>query len=297
MSRQHSQMHSALCPISLQQSAQILPLFGRLHQQLVARSVLVGNTRGAIWVDDPSRPNLAVLWDRAHHLYVAAQDIPSSAVAAMRQFLRDVIVPHAAAHQMDHYMISPSSVQADALLKVALPNASCRERILLTLTHTGSPKTESGFPDSSLHPLPINAALLQRGLGHTEDLRREIQNMWDSQDLFLQQGFGYCIVADREIVCWCTAEYVGPGWCGIGIETLQPYQQRGLATATATAFVQHCAAHNIIPHWDCWSSNVASLRVARKVGFDSIERYQVFIARFNDLQERSQANEGDTTSI
>jgi RimJ/RimL family protein N-acetyltransferase len=93
------------------------------------------------------------------------------------------------------------------------------------------------------------------------------------------------VVGERQIVCWCTAEYVSCGWCGIGIETIQAYQRRGLATATATAFLAHCAAHGIQPHWDCWANNVPSVRVAEKVGFALVEEYEVHCGRIEDLRD------------
>jgi len=80
-------------------------------------------------------------------------------------------------------------------------------------------------------------------------------------------------------VCWCTAEYVSDRKLGIGIETLPAYQGRGFATLTAAAFVQLCCARGLMPHWDAFQSNAPSLAVARKVGFEPVAEYAVFLAR------------------
>jgi RimJ/RimL family protein N-acetyltransferase len=91
--------------------------------------------------------------------------------------------------------------------------------------------------------------------------------MWPSEEQFYEHGFGVLATQDDEIVCWCTAEYVGPTHCGIGIETTPGFQRRGIATATAVAFVRDARARGITPCWECGASNVASRRVAEKTGF------------------------------
>ena len=110
--------------------------------------------------------------------------------------------------------------------------------------------------------------------------------MWGSVEAFLRGGFGYCIASEREIVCWCTAEHVSPGWCGVGIETISEYQRRGLATTAATAFLSHCVGNGIRMHWDCWADNAPSVRVAEKIGLDVVERYEVACGTIVDLQRR-----------
>ncbi len=72
-------------------------------------------------------------------------------------------------------------------------------------------------------------------------------------------------------MCWCTSEYVSEAKCGIGIETIQPYQNMGIATATTARFVDFCLRQNITPHWECEIHNTASIRVADKVGFKRLQ--------------------------
>jgi len=108
----------------------------------------------------------------------------------------------------------------------------------------------------------------------------EIRQMWPSIDRFAKFGFGFSVVTEGRVACWCTSEYVSKGKCGIGIETLQGYRGRGLATIAASAFVEHCVARRIKPYWECNAENVASRRVAEKIGFTEELDYPTYYGKF-----------------
>ena len=50
----------------------------------------------------------------------------------------------------------------------------------------------------------------------------------------------------------------------------------------AGEFVRHALASGVNPHWDCWTSNTPSVRVAEKVGFADMYDYKVAIGTFGD---------------
>jgi hypothetical protein len=92
-----------------------------------------------------------------------------------------------------------------------------------------------------------------RMLSNFAEVTAEIGSCWNSMADFRRAGFGFCAHDAGTIVCWCTAEYVSDGQCGIGIETVAAYRGRGFATLTASAFVEHCAGRGVVPHWDAWA--------------------------------------------
>jgi RimJ/RimL family protein N-acetyltransferase len=121
--------------------------------------------------------------------------------------------------------------------------------------------------------------LANHRLQNVQHVIAEIESCWPSLQQFYDKGFGVTLLlGEEEIVCWCTAEYVSAGRCGIGIETDEAYQNRGFATLTAAAFVEDCLARQVAPHWDSWTTNVPSLAVAEKVGFRMVQEYFVYLA-------------------
>jgi RimJ/RimL family protein N-acetyltransferase len=90
------------------------------------------------------------------------------------------------------------------------------------------------------------------------------------------------LISDRyEVVSWCTAEYVSPGQCGIGIETIEAYQRQGFAKVTANAFLQHALSLGWQMYWDTWQGNIASVHVAQNLGFRKLVDYSVLLVQLD----------------
>lgn len=79
--------------------------------------------------------------------------------------------------------------------------------------------------------------------------------------------FGYSLVYDDKIVSECTACFVGGGQAEISVETIEQHRNKGLATITCAAFIEHCISINLIPNWSCWDFRTASIALAKKLGF------------------------------
>jgi len=103
--------------------------------------------------------------------------------------------------------------------------------------------------------------------------------MWSSPQAY-RARFGSVARVGDTIVYWCTAEYVSERMCGIGIETIENYQNQGIASATAAHFINECLRRQVTPHWECDQQNIGSKRVAEKVGFDLLQETVVWSGYF-----------------
>jgi hypothetical protein len=124
--------------------------------------------------------------------------------------------------------------------------------------------------------VPIDRLFVQTERENRQGLLGEIAWMWPGTReqavvRFLEHGLGSAAVVENRIVCWCTAEYVGVRRCGIGVETIEAYQRRGVATSTTAHFVAAALRRGLTPHWECDTANLPSVRVAEKVGFRPVE--------------------------
>ena len=256
----------------------VRPFFHPPQLALVMAGVLAGNSPARIWVDDPVQPSAALMWDKAHCLYwlTAAATSPST-VAAFHNLFTQTLLPEAVSRGIrvvKVYDNGPDAAAAIPTLFAPLALES-RARSLYTFADPVAAAPAAPLP-AGFHLQPIDRPLLEeRGLENAAALRAEVESCWTSRDAFYNNGFGFCLVQGQTIVGWCTAEYVSAGQCGTGIETIEAYQQRGLATATAHAFVGHCLSLALVPHWDAWQTNLPSIRVAEKVGFRHMLDYTV----------------------
>ena len=79
-------------------------------------------------------------------------------------------------------------------------------------------------------------------------------------------------VVDGRIVGTAHTAALTPRYADIGVSTGEEWRGRGFATAAASIVARRIQATGRIPVWSCGEDNMASLRVARKLGFEEVSR-------------------------
>jgi RimJ/RimL family protein N-acetyltransferase len=257
------------------------------HLELVQVSIAAGNTAGHLWiVPQIGGSSLLLLWDKGNNALYLAGDVqaPSSLGHLAAIVATDLRAQMLAMGRRQFKARALSASLEHALPQVFADIALCEYPELFyiydtarTLTHVVPPR----LPEVSIVPI-THDLLAQSDLAGSGDVRAEIRWMWPSEDRFFTDGFGTLAITDRQIICWCTSEYVSPRLCGIGIATLPPYERHGVATATATRFVQEAQRRGLTVCWECGRENQGSVRVAEKVGFVRWAEEQYWIGSFSE---------------
>lgn len=244
------------------------------HLAMVTASILAGNTAGQLWAVhcEGSTPVL-LLWDQGNKVfYLAGDQLDAGTATALRSLLLDTIRPAAVAAGVAYFKVHPLSPAGIAALPTLFPWCTLQavENIFYGFVQPAPPPfTQPTVAD--LHFAPIDQHLLMtETLENVSLLRDEVRWMWPSLDHFYAHGFGMAALVPGRVLCWCTAEYVSPTMCGIGITTDEAYQGRGIASATTACFVQLCQQRGVTPYWECGRWNGPSMRVAEKVGFTKL---------------------------
>lgn len=256
---------------------QLLELFSQPHLDFVVQAMIEGNSPAMVWMDDAGET--ALIWDKSHCLYLAG----NLHHPRLQETITTALLP--LARPFNVLKISLTSDEQAGNIPLLFPE--CRQetypRSLFRLHPSTANRTAFEAPDGFQTQL-IDHALLDdtQRPGHT-NLVEEIELCWVSLDRFLENGFGVCVLDEAgTIVCRCTAEYVSPQVCGVGIATYEPVMRRGLATAAAQAFVQQAAERNWTVYWDSWTNNLPSVRVAQKVSFELVTNYNAVLIFFNN---------------
>ncbi|MBN1922375.1 MAG: GNAT family N-acetyltransferase [Anaerolineae bacterium] len=123
---------------------------------------------------------------------------------------------------------------------------------------------------------PINMSLAQRIIDTQEVpiLEDHIRHFGSAED-FMRHGFGFCILAQNEIVALISTYAVSRAGVEIQISTHPDYRRLGLATALGANFILHCLEHGLDPHWD--AANATSCRLAEKLGYTGYTPYSVWL--------------------
>lgn len=97
---------------------------------------------------------------------------------------------------------------------------------------------------------------------------RKFKNWWYSFELFKENGLGYVLLKDNNIVSTCFACFSGGEAVEIGIVTDRNHLRKGYAFFTAAAFLEECINRKIKPIWHTSKRNIPSQRLAEKLGFE-----------------------------
>lgn len=254
----------------------VRPLFESLTFNTEVPSILEGNTRGVIYVDDLSVPRRALMWDNLMAVFLAGDAGKSGFNTGLRAWLADAPVPLAQKYGIDALTVDA----ADESWQTALPRLLADYRVTQgqrhfythTDAHVRIPETPSEYTIE-----PVTPALLAR-----EDLKGHgwlegwISSYWPTLERYFNLGIGYVACLDRQaIVSLCISVFVTGTTYEFGTATHEDHRNQGLSTAVAGNCINSALAHEIDPIWHCWADNLPSIAVARKVGFQLEREYEV----------------------
>lgn len=243
------------------------------HLTMVTAAIVAGNTVAQLWtVPQANADPIVLLFDQGNKVfYLAGELVEEAAQAALIELIGTTIRPAAVAAGVAYFKARPLSPSLTAVLPALFPWCTLRE--VQNLFYGVRQSTTVAIPRPAVDDLQfvqINQVLLDETIENSALIRDEVRWMWPSLARFYSHGFGVAAIIPGRALCWCTAEYVSPTRCGIGIATDEAYQGRGLATATTAHFIDLCRQQGIAPYWECGKWNGASMRVAEKAGFTKL---------------------------
>lgn len=247
-------------------------------------SVAAGNTAGRLWLAEGDGPEpTLLLWDQGNNVFYLAGAAPApSARDALTRVVAEELRPTPVAQGLARFKIRAITPALEALASKLFAGANLQEAtsaVYLFEARSPSVTPMPAIPDFQL--LPISRALLEHaGLEGCREVLEEIRWMWADPERFYREGFGVAACVPGAVVGWCTAEYVSPGRCGVGIATVPAFEGQGVATAMAARFVALCHTRGIAPLWETATTNLASRRVAAKVGFTLAAESRAWIGTF-----------------
>ena len=101
--------------------------------------------------------------------------------------------------------------------------------------------------------------------------RDDIASEYGSADAFFRQGMGFCLMRGDEILSEAYADVPASGWMEIGTVTHEQYRGLGYSTIACAHVIQACEELGGETFWMCLKTNLASVAVARKLGYRTKE--------------------------
>ncbi|MYD52168.1 MAG: GNAT family N-acetyltransferase [Dehalococcoidia bacterium] len=116
--------------------------------------------------------------------------------------------------------------------------------------------------------------------GVTDDLK---PGMRGDVEIVLREGFVAGAVVDDRLVSVAHTNAITERYADIGVFTHEDFRNRGYSTAAASIVASAIQKSGRTPVWSCGEDNLASLRVAAKVGFTEVSR-RTYVIPFNRVQ-------------
>ena len=209
----------------------------------VFQSVLDGNYKGTIFVDNENSPTWAALTTADCYTFVAG-NLPAEKI------LDDTLFNRVLENQEEKQLIvfSPSTDWHRLLESVFLPRGGFIVPRKIFSFSLEEYKKAGGWRDK----IPSNAeVVITKECFEPACINKE----WVARLMF-------------DDVCASTAVSVsGGGYAELGIETSPDFQGKGYATVTALALIEKLLQESVIPCWSTWPEREASQKVAQKIGF------------------------------
>jgi len=251
---------------------------------MVLASVVEGNTEAHLWyTSQPDNNVVCLLWDKGNNVfYLSGPLVLPDTIKDLASLINTYVKEKAIKEGLSYFKVKTLSSSLENSITDIFQNIPLHKTNKLFYTFWA--KRIKTIPNPRLEGIQyhlIDADFLEEGqFENNHYVKSEIEWMWPSLERFREKGYGTAAVIDASIICWCTAEYVSTSKCGIGIEVIDEFQNKGIATATAARFLKHCINQNIVPHWECDKDNIGSVRVAEKVGFERTEETVFWSGQF-----------------
>lgn len=259
---------------------EIVPLFARFSHQIIAKSVLAGYTKGAVYVDEVSTPTASLINGMGFEILVAGDAGNRRFSEEVADYIANQAVPAAKEAGAPLLTVYPETYQWARTLQKCLDervgHVSNKSKQFYTLKAHQFKKYHKALPEyASLRAIDTDLlndeTLLNRG-----HLLQWIQSSWTSMDAFFQKGLGYCVIEGGTIVHWCLAIFAAGTKLEFALMTVDGYQGKGYARAGASACMEQAIANGKEPLWNCDKENAASIAVAEALGFEKKREYELF---------------------
>lgn len=251
-------------------------LFADLTYHIQVPSILAGNTRGRVLVDDPAEPRVALIWDQLAALYIVGPLDNSKVWAAIARWITDEPVAQGQRIGIPSLTVAHHPKALADQIRSLLEPYELTPGLRYYHTHSQKPVGRQAVPDGFELRRIGSELLTQENRPGQRWLLEWILSFWPTTGDFLEKGLGYVALAETgRIVSLCITVFDADQYYELGTATDEAYRRRGLSSAAAGACVDDCLAQNREPIWHCWADNIASVRVARKIGFRIERTYEV----------------------
>jgi len=244
-----------------------------------ALAIIEGSNPGWVFVDDLMCPTAALVWAQGIRGFYLVGDINCVIFREELDVYTDLVLsPRLHNLGITRFEISGDENWDPVICTVFRErNIESSQQLVYRLNPTGQksvprPKVAAGCMLKKVD----KHLLADRSTSNKKFILSKIIQFWGNVDAFLNTGSGYVLVDGGEIASLCFSGFVAGNTHVIDIETEVSQLRKGYAEMVAREFVVECIEKQLQLHWDCMAENIASSRLAEKLGFTQNRVYNLY---------------------
>ncbi len=255
---------------SIDEFSSIMPLYKKSKYQIpMIESVIEGKLKGSIFADKKVNPQTIVIVTNFNWLYVIGNQ---ETEMFKNQFFNFII--NELTSKSEHFAwFGLSEYWQDKLVEMFGENIKSFPRVNYELDKEKYriATCHGNLPDG-YRIKPINSNLVDK----VSKFFDGIKMFWESNENFLKNSFGFCILHENDIVSACQALAITEDICEIDVLTKDEFRGKDFAYFIGLAFIEHCLKLGLKPYWETVRANTSSCRLAEKLGFVEVKEYPFY---------------------
>ncbi|WP_405112743.1 GNAT family N-acetyltransferase [Paenibacillus sp. FSL K6-1217] len=254
----------------------VYDLYNVKKQHIPALSVLLENYPGRVFADHPEAPTLAVVWATGRWMYAAGDIGTETNRMKLISFLQTVVVPDCRQRQEKWFEIYTDDRETwTTLFKLGVAGLSV-DRHMESVYEFNS---ERFFQLNN----PVAAGSSEGDVCVTYEefpvLAQQHQSVYARDDRFkgLTATGAVVRVRDKVVTICKNNGFIVDNRYFVDVDTYAESERgKGYATLAAASLISHYLAQGMLPLWETTHENIASHKLALRLGFEPVESYPVF---------------------
>lgn len=219
-------------------------------------AVLDAVTVGQVWVDDLTNPMWAILRESLYGtLYLGGSPSRAAVQSLIERYQPEGDVLIGLWPDDPRWSMIPTNYQYDGKV------IDCTERI----------------PQPANLQIPlvceirrVDLALFQRSVDYESNIAT-----FGSAERALEHLIGIYLMRGDEILCEAFASNPIGSIREMGVTTPEAHRRQGYATVTCEHLAHTCESLGFSTYWNCNAENIGSVRLARKLGYQTMQEYRL----------------------
>jgi len=239
------------------------------------KAVIERNNPGWVFVDSMSDPHAALIWSQGNEgFYIFGNQIDSYA-KDLNHFIDIYIKPKLVNRGIKYFQISSVPPATDSELQAIFKSRKLNSWEQSVYLYRKNNMISETIPDVGCL-CDINDIIKKYTIKNMDFVEEKILNYWDSIDVFLAKGNGYCVLVDNTVASLSLTGWIAENTHEISIETVEQYRCRGFAKICSAALINKYLEQGCFPYWECETNNTASVKLAEKLGFSKLHFYTCY---------------------